>query len=103
MSHLFTFYIHAYEFSVAFVEGFQEEFCMQEASRVVNDLISWLSKYDSRLFSQRIYVIINLLIDCLIALNYHKIFRGPCRTPAYHIFSLMIKMSDELSIIQMNI
>lgn len=51
------------EFSMACVELLQEEFCMQEASKIVNDLINWLNKYDPRLFSQGVYVIINLLTD----------------------------------------
>lgn len=43
--------------------------CKKQAE--VNDLINWFNKYDPSLFSQSLDVKINLLIDCLIALNYH--------------------------------
>ena len=75
--HVLCEHMHICEISCACAEVFWEEFCMQEANRRVNDLINWLNKYDPRLLSQSVYVKINLLIDCLIALNYHKIFRDP--------------------------
>ena len=70
--HVLCEHMHICEFSCACAEVFWEEFCMQEANRRVNDLINWLNKYDPRLLSQSVYVKINLLIDCLIALNYQR-------------------------------
>ena len=70
--HLLCEHMHICEFPCAYAEVLWEEFCIQEANRRVNDLINWLNKYDPRLLSQNVYVKINLLIDCLIALNYYR-------------------------------